>query len=214
MTNAAAGATGTTFITSTSTRRDFTIDITVMSGWWKPVSPAPAAAENWRSKRDRIGRYLNSALSTASAGGDILDESGKARPIIMGCYGIGVTRTMAAAIEQNNDRDGIIWPAAIAPFHAVVVPVNIKDPEQAALAENIYERLTAAGVETLLDDRPERAGVKFKDADLIGYPLRITVGSKAVSEKTFEVKARRTGEVTMVPDDKLEQTVLEMLRVL
>lgn len=147
-------------------------------------------------------------------GATYLDESGKAKPIIMGCYGIGVSRTMAAAVEQNNDRDGIIWPAAIAPFHAVVIPVNTRDPEQIALAEKVYTNLTAAGVETILDDRYERAGVKFKDADLIGYPLRITVGSKAVLEKTLEVKTRRSGEITMVSEEKIEQTALEMLKEL
>ncbi len=217
MTNAAAGANRDNFhYLNVNPGRDFTIDITADVRMVEAGEPCPRCGRKLEEARGiEVGQVFKLGVKYSKLlGATYLDESGKARPIIMGCYGIGVTRTMAAAIEQNNDRDGIIWPAAIAPFHAVVVPVNIKDPEQAALAENIYERLTAAGVETLLDDRPERAGVKFKDADLIGYPLRITVGSKAVSEKTFEVKARRTGEVTMVPDDKLEQTVLEMLRVL
>ena len=123
-----------------------------------------------------------------------LDESGKEKPLVMGCYGIGVGRTMAAAIEQNNDKDGIIWPRAIAPFEVVVVPVNAKVPEQLELAEKIYGELKAAGVDVLLDDRKERAGVKFKDCDLIGYPLRITVGPKAVEEGTIELRVRKTGE--------------------
>lgn len=123
-----------------------------------------------------------------------LDESGKEKPLVMGCYGIGVGRTMAAAIEQNNDKDGIIWPRAIAPFEVVVVPVNAKVPEQLDLAETIYGELKAAGVDVLLDDRKERAGVKFKDCDLIGYPLRITVGPKAVEEGTIELRVRKTGE--------------------
>ena len=124
-----------------------------------------------------------------------LDESGKEQPLVMGCYGIGVGRTMAAAIEQNNDKDGIIWPRSIAPFEAVVVPVNAKVPEQLRLAEKIYGELKAAGVDVLLDDRKERAGVKFKDCDLIGYPLRITVGPKAVEEGRIELGVRKTGEV-------------------
>ncbi|MBQ8697570.1 MAG: proline--tRNA ligase [Schwartzia sp.] len=124
-----------------------------------------------------------------------LDESGKEQPLVMGCYGIGVGRTMAAAIEQNNDKDGIIWPRSIAPFEAVVVPVNAKVPEQLRLAEKIYGELKAAGVDVLLDDRKERAGVKFKDCDLIGYPLRITVGPKAVEEGRIELRVRKTGEV-------------------
>lgn len=217
MTNAAAGANRDNFhYLNVNPVRDFTIDITADVRMVETGEPCPRCGRKLEEARGiEVGQIFKLGVKYSKLlGATYLDESGKAKPIIMGCYGIGVTRTMAAAIEQNNDRDGIIWPAAIAPFHAVVVPVNTKDSGQAALAENIYERLTSAGIETLLDDRPERAGVKFKDADLIGYPLRITVGSKAMSEKTFEVKARRTGEVTMVPADKLEQTVLEMLRAL
>ncbi len=128
-----------------------------------------------------------------------LDENGKEQTIVMGTYGIGVSRTMAAAIEQNNDANGIIWPAAIAPFQAAVIPVNNADQGQRELAERIYAELVAAGVETVLDDRDERAGVKFKDADLIGYPLKVTVGAKAVSENKVEVKTRRSGEVHFFP---------------
>ena len=128
-------------------------------------------------------------------GATFLDENGKEKPLVMGCYGIGVSRTMAAAIEQSNDADGIIWPRAIAPFEVVVVPVNAKVPEQLALAEKIYTALKGAGIDVLLDDRRERAGVKFKDADLIGYPLRVTVGPKAIEEDKVEVRVRRTGEV-------------------
>ena len=108
-----------------------------------------------------------------------LDENGKAQPMIMGCYGIGVSRTIAAAIEQFSDENGLVWPVPIAPFHAIVVPVNTKDETQLALAEKVYEELKAQGIEVLLDDREERAGVKFKDADLIGIPVRITIGKKA-----------------------------------
>lgn len=119
--------------------------------------------------------------------------------MVMGCYGIGVSRTMAAAIEQNNDKDGIIWPVAIAPYEVLVVPVNNKDAESTAKAEEIYAALTKAGVETVIDDRNERPGVKFKDADLIGYPLRVVVGPKTLKAGEIEVKARKTGEVTMLP---------------
>ncbi len=143
-----------------------------------------------------------------------LDESGKEKPLVMGCYGIGVGRTMAAAIEQNNDKDGIIWPRAIAPFEVVVVPVNAKVPEQLALAEKIYGELKAAGMDVLLDDRKERAGVKFKDCDLIGYPLRVTVGPKAVEEGMIELHVRRTGETVIEPEASYllkAKTLLETL---
>ena len=123
-----------------------------------------------------------------------LDRDGKTHPMVMGCYGIGITRTVAASIEQNHDKDGIIWPRAIAPFEVVVVPVNAKASEQLALAEEVYETLLAAGVDAILDDRKDRAGVKFKDADLIGYPLRITIGPKALEEGKIELKVRRSGE--------------------
>lgn len=144
-----------------------------------------------------------------------LDENGKEQPMEMGCYGIGVGRTLAAAVEQNNDKDGMIWPAAIAPYEVLVVPVNVKDEASAAKAEEIYEKLSAAGLETVLDDRKERPGVKFKDADLIGYPLRVVVGPKTLQSGELEVKVRKTGEVRMLALDSDYASVLkEMLRAL
>lgn len=128
-------------------------------------------------------------------GATFLDENGKEQPLVMGCYGIGVGRTMAAAIEQNNDDQGIVWPRAIAPFEVVVVAVNAKKEEQLTYAEGIYDECRKAGLDVLLDDRKERAGVKFKDCDLIGYPVRVTIGPKAVDEDIIEVKVRKTGEV-------------------
>ena len=122
-----------------------------------------------------------------------LDENGKSQTVIMGCYGIGVTRCIAAVIEQNYDENGIIWPVSCAPFEAIVVPANHKVPEQMEAAEKIYEELKEAGIDVLLDDRSERAGVKFKDADLIGIPVRIVVG-KMVSEGIVEYKERKSGE--------------------
>lgn len=141
-----------------------------------------------------------------------LDEQGKEQPMMMGCYGIGVSRTMAAAIEQFNDKDGIIWPRAIAPYEVLVVPVNTKDAASTAKAEEIYAALNKAGVEAVIDDRNERPGVKFKDADLIGYPLRIVVGPKTLKAGQIEVKVRKTGEVTMLPvDSDYVATIKDML---
>ena len=144
-------------------------------------------------------------------GATFLDENGREQPMVMGCYGIGVGRTMAAAVEQNNDENGIIWPKAIAPFEVVVVPVNAKNEEQLQLAESIYAELKKAGVDVLLDDRKDRAGVKFKDADLIGYPLRITVGPKAVAEDVVELKIRRSGETVTAGKADAVQKALELL---
>lgn len=127
-----------------------------------------------------------------------LDQNGKAKPYVMGSYGIGVTRTMAAAIEQYHDDKGIIWPAAIAPYEAVIVPVSTKDEDMVKIAETLYAEIKALGVEVVLDDRNERAGVKFNDADLIGYPVRLTVGKKSAAEGTVELKVRRTGEEKVI----------------
>lgn len=121
-----------------------------------------------------------------------IDENGKEKPFIMGCYGIGVTRTMASVIEQHNDENGIIWPLEVAPYHVSVIPVNVKNEEQVKAAEKLYASLQEMGVEVLLDDRNERAGVKFKDSEIMGIPMRVTVG-KLISDGNVEFKLR-TGE--------------------
>lgn len=157
----------------------------------------------------KLGTKYSKALKAT-----FLDENGKEQPLVMGCYGIGVSRTMAAAIEQNFDENGIIWPAAIAPYEAVVVPVNSKKEDQMSLAEKVYDELCALGIETVLDDRKERTGVKFKDADLIGYPVRITIGPKTVEENLAEIKIRRTGEVINCPKEEVAAKVSEVLLTL
>ena len=123
-----------------------------------------------------------------------LDRDGKEKTMLMGCYGIGVGRTVAACIEQNFDQNGIIWPMPLAPYSVIVTPVNINDADVMKASEDIYARLLACGVEVILDDRDERAGVKFKDADLIGIPLRIVVGPKNLAKGQVELKIRRSGE--------------------
>ena len=128
--------------------------------------------------------------------------------MIMGCYGIGVERTVAAVIEQHHDENGIIWPLALAPYHVVVVPVNVKKEEHLENAEKIYKELEAAGVEVLLDDRNERAGFKFKDSDLLGIPMRITVGKDIVDGKV-EFVLRETGEKELIAVEDIEARVRE-----
>ena len=133
------------------------------------------------------------------------DENGKLNPYIMGCYGIGVSRTMAAAIEKYHDDFGIVWPMEIAPYHVDVVPVDVNNEEQLKTATEIYEKLLSAGIEAVLDDRADRAGVKFKDADLIGFPIRITVG-KTIAEGLVEFKTRADGEmVKITPQEAIEK---------
>jgi prolyl-tRNA synthetase len=141
-----------------------------------------------------------------------LDAAGAEAVIEMGTYGIGVTRTMAAAVEQNHDDNGIIWPTAIAPYEVLVIPVKPDDEQTRKVAEGIYEALWAAGVETLIDDRDERAGVKFNDADLIGIPWRITVGPRGLKAGTVELKARRGGDAREIAIDRAAPEVAELIR--
>ena len=131
-----------------------------------------------------------------------IDENGKEKPFIMGCYGIGVTRTLASIVEQHHDDNGIIWPLSVAPYHISVIPVNIKDEAQMEIANKLYEELRAIGVDALLDDRNERAGVKFKDSELIGIPMRVTVGKK-IADGEVEFKLR-DGEMETI---KIEEVV-------
>ncbi len=140
-----------------------------------------------------------------------LDQNGKSHPYIMGCYGIGISRTAAAAVEAHYDEHGIKWPISIAPYHVVIVPVNIQDKLQMETAEKMYEELKKAGVEVVLDDRDERAGVKFKDADLIGFPYRVTVG-KTINEGLVEYKTRETGEVEKVKPETAVEHLVEIVK--
>jgi prolyl-tRNA synthetase len=142
--------------------------------------------------------YLGTRYSQAM-GATFLGADGLERPIEMGCYGIGITRTVAAAIEQSHDQAGIVWPAALAPFGAHVVPVNLGDATLRETAEKLTADLASVGVDALLDDRDERPGVKFKDADLIGLPVRVTVGPRALARGCVELKARAAAEATEVP---------------
>ncbi len=139
------------------------------------------------------------------------NEQGEEKPFVMGCYGIGVSRLAQSAVEQSYDKDGIIWPVAIAPYHAVVVVPNVTDEVQMAAAEKIYQGLNAAGVETLLDDRDERAGVKFKDSELVGIPFRIVTG-KALKDGKVEVVIRSTKQAQEVPIDDVVATLQEWVK--
>lgn len=143
-----------------------------------------------------------------SMGATFIDENGEDKPLVMGCYGIGINRTMAAIIEQHHDDNGITWPLAIAPYHVIVVPVVTKDEEQMRIAENLYFELKKLGVEVLMDDRNERVGVKFKDSDLIGIPMRITVGKK-ISEGKVEFKLRTNSENEVISIEEVIDKVKE-----
>ncbi|MCM3665593.1 proline--tRNA ligase [Mesobacillus subterraneus] len=156
----------------------------------------------------KLGTRYSEAMNAV-----FLDENGRTQPMIMGCYGIGVSRTMAAVAEQFSDENGLVWPSNITPFDVHLIAVNMKDSDQAALAEELYSNLKDSGLDVLLDDRQERPGVKFADSDLIGLPVRITVGKKA-GEGIVEVKIRKNGDMQEVHKDQLADTIKGILQEL
>ena len=154
--------------------------------------------ESWRGIEVghvfKLGTKYSEAMNAT-----VLDDQGKSRPLVMGCYGIGVGRTVAAAIEQNHDEHGMALPMPLAPFQVLVSMVNPKNAAIREASESIYQQLLDLGVEVLLDDRDERPGIKFKDADLIGIPLRLTVGARNLKEGNVELKMRASGEQSLLP---------------
>ena len=147
-------------------------------------------------------------------GAKFRDETGQDKPCLMGCYGIGINRIVASAIELRNDANGIIWPITIAPFEVLVTSVNQDDPAVSSTAEKIYKQLLEAGIDTLYDDRDLRGGVKFKDADLIGIPIRITVGQKSLAEGSVEIKLRSESENRKVPIDQATARTIDLVKQL
>jgi prolyl-tRNA synthetase len=143
-------------------------------------------------------------------GATFADENGDEQPFIMGCYGVGVSRTLAAVIEQHSDDSGIMWPVSVAPLEVAVLPL-MADGEVAEVAERLWSELAAAGVETVIDDRDERAGVKFNDADLVGWPFQVVVGKRGLAEGIVEVKVRESGERLSVPLDGAAAAVVKLV---
>ena len=186
--------------------RDYKGDIVTDLKTLKVGDPCPVCGAPVKHARGiEVGQVFKLGTKYSSAmNATYKDENQQDQLIVMGCYGIGVTRTLSAIVEQHHDEDGIIWPMSVAPYHVIVTLVKPEDEEQAAVAENIYKTLQSAGVEVLLDDRKERPGVKFKDADLLGIPVRITVGKRA-PEGIVEYKLRRDAE-------KSEKSVEEAIK--
>lgn len=185
--------------------RDYEGDIVTDLKVLKEGDPCPVCGAPIKHTRGiEVGQVFKLGTKYSKAmNATYKDENQQDHPLVMGCYGIGVSRTLAAVIEQHHDEDGIIWPVSVAPYHAIVTLVKPKDEEQAKLAEEIYQSLLTAGVEAVIDDRDERPGVKFKDADLLGFPIRITVGKRA-GEGIVEYKLRRDS-------DKIEISVAEAI---
>jgi prolyl-tRNA synthetase len=181
----------------------------VLPGEGCPQCGAPLAVE----RVIEVGNILNlGSKDSVPLKAVYLDEAGQERPIVMGSYGIGPARIAAAAIEQNHDRNGIIWPESIAPFAVHLVVVNVKEAPMAALGERLYAAAQAAGLDILFDDRDERPGVKFKDADLLGIPYRVTVGTRAVRDGLVEIRRRRDGEEWAVREGEVIPRLKDLLR--
>ena len=175
-----------------------------------PLKPGP-----WERKvAMELGHIFQLGTKYSEAlGAFFLDEHGKQKPLIMGCYGIGVSRLLAAIIELNSDPKGIIWPQDVAPFDVEILPVQASDTASMELAQGYYGELTAAGLDVLLDDRDESAGRKFNDADLIGIPVCVVIGKRMLSQNQVEIKNRRAGTVTAVDKGKLKEEVLKLCRL-
>jgi prolyl-tRNA synthetase len=140
-----------------------------------------------------------------------LDQNGKARPFIMGCYGIGLNRIVAAAIESHHDDKGISWPMSIAPFHVVICALDTREEQVVSLSQKLHDELVAAGIDVILDDRDARPGFKFADADLIGFPIRVVVGKKGLAEGMVEIHSRGTGETRKVPPEAIALSVCDAI---
>jgi prolyl-tRNA synthetase len=175
--------------------------------------PCPRCGEKIRFARSiEVGHVFKLGTKYSKAMKALyLDRNGREQTMVMGCYGIGIGRTIAAAIEQNHDSDGIIWPLPLAPYQVIITPVNVNERGLSETADRIYHALKGKGVDVILDDRDERAGVKFKDADLIGIPFRVTVGSKKLAEGKVEIMFRRTRELVDISIDAVEAFVLSKI---
>ena len=149
---------------------------------------------------------------SAAMGATFADEDGVERPLLMGCYGVGVSRTLAAVVEQHNDEHGIIWPVSVAPYEVAVIPLSVGDDVLQPLAERVADELSQAGVEVVLDDRAERPGVKFADNDLMGFPYQVVIGKKSAAEGKVEVKDRATGEREALPVEDAVARLVEAVR--
>jgi len=144
-------------------------------------------------------------------GAKFLDENGKEKICIMGCYGIGVNRIIATCIEKSNDKDGIIWPMSLAPYHVAIMPLNVGHKESMDIAERLYKELMSLNIEVILDDRPESAGVKFKDADLIGFPIQIIIGEKTLAKNKIELKIRKNKTTELVSESEIKEKIKDLI---
>lgn len=215
MKNAVTGANRKDYhIKGVNPGRDFEADTYGDIRVARDSDPCPRSNGVLKSSRGiEVGHVFKLGTKYSEAMGAVYtDENGNEKPIIMGCYGIGIGRTVAAAIEQNNDDYGIKFPAAIAPFEVSVLPLNMKQDDVTTVAENIYGELLKKGIDVLIDDRTDSAGIKFKDADLLGIPFQVTVGNKGLKDGSVEIKDRMSGEKTKVSVDEAVTTIESLLK--
>ena len=196
-----------------NTGRDFQVSQFADLRKFTPGDRCPLCGEETQmDKGIEVGHTFKLGTKYSQAmGATFLDDQGKGKEIVMGCYGIGVGRTVAAAIEQSYDQNGIVFPMPIAPFRVLILPVNIKIEFLKEAAEELYQTLSEKGIEVLYDDREETPGVKFKDADLIGIPLRVTLGEKNLKKGLVEIKKRRTGEIFLVKKEEVLSKIEELI---
>ncbi|MDR0354377.1 MAG: proline--tRNA ligase [Deltaproteobacteria bacterium] len=194
--------------------RDFDVDAYADLAEVKEADPCPRCGKPLHVRRGiEVGHVFKLGLKYSKAMGALFAKpDGTEAPVVMGCYGIGVGRTVAASIEQNHDSDGIIWPMALAPFHVALLPLQLQNEAVAQATERLYDQLASLGVETLLDDRNERPGLKFKDADLLGLPLRVAVSEKSLAKGQVELKDRRSREVTMLDLETAASALADMVK--
>ncbi|MHB8741063.1 MAG: His/Gly/Thr/Pro-type tRNA ligase C-terminal domain-containing protein, partial [Coriobacteriia bacterium] len=202
-----------THLTGAMPGRDFAIDIWADLIVAEPGDACPACGGQLNAARGiEVSQVFQLGTKySESMGATFMDEAGAEQPFIMGCYGVGITRSLAAVIEQHHDEHGIVWPVSIAPLEVVVIPLQTADDVVAPVAEHIASELAAAGIETIIDDRDERAGVKFADADLIGWPLQVIVGKRGVADGVIELKTRSTGERTTLSIEEAASAVARMV---
>jgi prolyl-tRNA synthetase len=148
---------------------------------------------------------------SAAMKASVLDADGKARPLLMGCYGMGLNRVLAAVVENSHDEAGIIWPMSIAPYQVLVVALDLRDDQVRSVADDVHDQLEANGIQVLMDDRDARPGVKFNDADLIGIPLRVTIGKRSLSEGVVEVKRRDADEIHKTATEAAAETIGKLI---
>ena len=215
MKNAVTGANRADYhVTGVNPGRDFEADSYADIRVAREGDPCPVSEDGVlvSSRGIEVGHVFKLGTKYSEAMGAVYtDENGAEKPIVMGCYGIGIGRTVAAAIEQNHDEHGIKFPVPLSPFEVSVLPVNMKQKDVTGAAEKIYSKLLSAGADVMIDDRAETAGVKFKDADLLGIPVQVTVGRRNLEEGVVEIKIRTSGERTKVALEEVAERVLDFL---